>query len=431
VGQGPRRRAGAIDDFERIDRVSFVLGVVLFAVAIGVSIALHEAGHMWTAKAFGMRVRRYFIGFGPTIWSFRRGETEYGLKAIPAGGFCDIAGMTGMDPVTVEEAPRAFFRKPTWQRVIVLSAGSMAHFIIGVFIIYVLAVTAGLAVLSDDPRALPPTVGTTACVPPTQDRLTGAPAPCPAGALSPASAAGLQPDDRIISVGGVQVSNFTEVATEVRKHIGPTVLVIDRAGKRLDVTVDAQAVQRLPAGATANSPDNRLETVGAIGVGPKYIFTYGPLAAIPATVDYTGQMFLETGKGLLRFPQKIPAVLKAIGGAPRDINSPVSVVGASNIGGQAAERGQWAMFLMLLGALNFFVGVFNLLPLLPLDGGHIAVNLYERVRDVVRNRLGKVKMGPVDYTRLLPITYAFVLVLGAVSLLTITADIVNPIKLPQ
>jgi len=409
--------------------VSFVLGVVLFAVAIGVSIAFHEAGHMWTAKAFGMRVRRYFIGFGPTIWSFRRGETEYGLKAIPAGGFCDIAGMTGMDPVTVDEAPRAFFRKPTWQRVVVLSAGSVAHFIIGVFIIYVLAVTAGLTIISDDPRAIPATVGSISCVPPTQDRLTGEPAPCPAGASSPALAAGLKPDDQIIAVAGVPVSSFTDVAAEVRKHIGPTVLVVERAGQRLDVTVDAQAVQRLPAGAKANSPDNKLETVGAIGVGPKTVFHYGPLAAIPATIDFTGQMFVQTGKGLLKFPQKVPTVIAAIGGAPRDIDSPVSVVGASIIGGDAAQRGYWAGFLMLLGALNFFVGVFNLLPLLPLDGGHIAVNLYERVRDGVRQRMGKVKMPPVDYTRLLPVTYAFVLVLGAVSLLTITADIVNPIRL--
>ena len=411
--------------------MSFILGVVLFAVAIGVSIAFHEAGHMWTAKAFGMRVRRYFIGFGPTIWSVKRGETEYGLKAIPAGGFCDIAGMTGMDPVTVDEAPRAFFRKPTWQRVVVLSAGSMAHFIIGVFIVYVLAVTAGLTIISDDPRAIPPIVGSTSCVPPTQDRLTGEPAPCAPGAVAPAVAAGLLPDDQIISVGGVAVASFTDVAAEVRKHVGPTAMVIERAGRKLDVTVDAQAVQRLSPTSTKGNPANHLDTVGAIGVAPKSVFKYGPIAAIPATIDFTGQMFVQTGKGLLKFPQKVPTVIAAIGGAPRDLDSPVSVVGASIIGGDAAERGYWAGFLMLLAALNFFVGVFNLLPLLPLDGGHIAVNLYERVRDGVRVRMGKVKMPPVDYTRLLPVTYAFVLVLGAISLLTITADIVNPIRLPQ
>jgi membrane-associated protease RseP (regulator of RpoE activity) len=152
---------------------------------------------------------------------------------------------------------------------------------------------------------------------------------------------------------------------------------------------------------------------------------------VPATFAFTGQMFAATWQGLLMFPEKVPAVLKAIGGAPPDLNRPVSVVGASIIGGDAAESGQWSFFLLLLAALNFFVGVFNLVPLLPLDGGHIAVNLYERVRDTVRRRLGKVAMPPVDYTRLLPVTYAFILVLGAISLLTITADIVNPIRLPQ
>ena len=129
----------------------FVLGVVLFALGITVSIALHEAGHMYAAKAFGMRVRRYFIGFGPKVFSFRRGETEYGLKAIPAGGFCDIAGMTALDEVTPGEAPRAFFRKPTWQRVVVLSAGSITHFLIGMILVYALAVTAGLPNLRSEP----------------------------------------------------------------------------------------------------------------------------------------------------------------------------------------------------------------------------------------------------------------------------------------
>ena len=129
----------------------FVLGVVLFALGITVSIALHEAGHMVTAKAFGMRVRRYFIGFGPKVFSFRRGETEYGLKAIPAGGFCDIAGMTALDEVTPEEAPHAFFRKPTWQRVVVLSAGSITHFLIGMILVYALAVSAGLPNLRNTP----------------------------------------------------------------------------------------------------------------------------------------------------------------------------------------------------------------------------------------------------------------------------------------
>jgi membrane-associated protease RseP (regulator of RpoE activity) len=407
--------------------MSFWLGVLLFAVGIGVSIALHEAGHMWTAKAFGMTVRRYFIGFGPTIFSWRRGETEYGLKAIPAGGFCDIAGMTALDPVTVDERPHAFFHKPTWQRVIVLSAGSFAHFTIGVVLLYVLAVTAGVPQLTADPRPLPPVAGETGCVALTQDPATGAPSACDPAALSPAAVAGIRPGDRIVSVAGVPTADFGAVATTVRQHVGPTAVVVERDGQRLELTVNVLAVQRLAADAVKGNPNNRLETVGAIGLGADA--RLGLLEAVPATFDSTGTIFSLTWQGLLRFPEKVPTVLRAIAGEQRDIDSPISVVGASNLGGQMAAQGQWVLFLLLLIMLNFFIGVFNLLPLLPLDGGHIAVNLYERVRDVVRSRLGKVKMPPVDYTRLLPVTYAFIVVLGAVSLLTITADIVNPIKL--
>jgi len=135
--------------------VSFVLGVVLFALGIGISIALHEAGHMYTAKAFGMKVRRYFIGFGPTLFSFRRGETEYGLKAIPAGGFCDIVGMTALDELPdPADRKRAFYRFATWKRVVVLSAGSLTHFALGIVIVYTMAVSTGLPNLAPPPAVV-------------------------------------------------------------------------------------------------------------------------------------------------------------------------------------------------------------------------------------------------------------------------------------
>ena len=393
----------------------FALGVVLFALGIGVSIALHEAGHMWTAKAFGMRVRRYFIGFGPRIFSFRRGETEYGLKAIPAGGFCDIAGMTALDEVTPEEAPRAFFRKPTWQRVIVLSAGSLTHFVIGMLLVYALAVTAGLPNLRNTA-----VVGELSCAANQVSRTELA--PCAPGVPEPAVAAGLRPGDRLVSVAGRPTPTWPDAVAAIRGAGGPTPVVVERGGEELAVTVDVAAVQRIDAsGATV--------TVGAIGAGQRTIFEYGPLSAVPATLDFTGQMFGNVWQGILSFPERIPALWQALDGGVRDENTPVSVVGASIIGGDAAERGLWEYFVLLLVLLNFFIGVFNLLPLLPLDGGHIAVNLYERVRDGVRSRLGKPAMPPVDYTRLLPLTYLVILVGGAVSLLTLAADIVNPIRL--
>lgn len=404
--------------------MSFALGVVLFVVGIGVSIALHEAGHMWTAKAFGMKVRRYYIGFGPKVFSFRRGETEYGLKWIPAGGFCDIAGMTALDPVTPDEEPRAFYRRKTWKRVVVLSAGSVMHFIVGIILLYVMAVSGLLPPTSGQALA-----GETSCVPASQNPTTLDATPCDPAQPSPAKKAGIQSGDHIVSVGGTLTPTWDDAVTVIRAHFGPTPFVIERDGKQMTLTIDVASVQRAKIDARPGE-QNALAPAGAIGLAPLSTMQYGLVEAIPVTFIFTGRMFGATWQGLKMFPEKVPAVLEAIGGK-QDLERPISMVGASVMGGDAVEKGRWATFLLLLAALNFFVGVFNLMPLLPLDGGHIAVNLYERVRDAVRRRLGKVAMPPVDYTRLLPLTYVVILIFGAISLLTITADIVNPIRLPQ
>ena len=393
----------------------FVLGVVLFALGIAVSVALHEAGHMYAAKAFGMRVRRYFIGFGPKVFSFRRGETEYGLKAIPAGGFCDIAGMTALDEVTPEEAPRAFFRKPTWQRVIVLSAGSLTHFVIGMVLVYALAVSAGLPNLRNTP-----VVGELSCA---ADQVSAtALADCAPGIPAPAVAAGLQTGDRLVSVAGTPTPTWPDAVTAIRAATGRTPVVVERGGQEIGLTVDVARVKRLdPSGATV--------TVGAIGAGQRTVFPYGPVSAVPATLDFTGQMFGNVWQGILSFPERIPALWQALGGGVRDENTPVSVVGASIIGGDAAERGLWEYFVLLLALLNFFIGVFNLLPLLPLDGGHIAIAWFERVRSWIYARLKKPDPGRVDYFKLMPVTYVVILIGGAFTLLTVPADIVNPISI--
>jgi membrane-associated protease RseP (regulator of RpoE activity) len=219
----------------------------------------------------------------------------------------------------------------------------------------------------------------------------------------------------------------------IRKQHGPTPFVLQRGGQKLTVQVDVMTVQRVADVNAKPGVSHGMATVGAIGLGAGVApwAHYNLVTAVPGTISFTGYMFKATFQGLAMFPEKIPAVVKAIGGAPPDLDRPVSVVGASVVGGDAARAGDWSFFVMLLAALNFFVGVFNLVPLLPLDGGHIAVNLYERVRDSLRRVLGREKMPPVDYTKLLPVTYAFILVIGAISLLTITADIVNPIHLPQ
>jgi membrane-associated protease RseP (regulator of RpoE activity) len=173
----------------------------------------------------------------------------------------------------------------------------------------------------------------------------------------------------------------------------------------------------------------KLTEVGAIGVTLQTVTQYNAGSAIGGSVEFTGEMFVKVWQGLMAFPEKIPKVIEAIGGGERDPETPVSVVGASIIGGDAVDQGLWEVFILALASLNFFVGVFNLLPLLPLDGGHIAVLFYEKIRDWIRKLRGKEAGGPVDYTKLSSITMVFVLIGGAVVLLTVTADIVNPLRL--
>lgn len=399
----------------------YILGIALFALGICVSIALHEAGHMVSAKSFGMKVRRYFIGFGPTLFSFRRGETEYGLKAIPLGGFCDIAGMTALDEVTPDESPRAMWRFKTWKRTVVLAAGSFTHFVLGFLVLYLMAVTMGLPNLNDKAAVseVSDCVRDAATVEQANDPT------CRPGDPAPARAAGIQPGDEIVMVGGQPTETWSDLLEAVQNTSGPTEVQVLRDDQRVPLTVDIAEVTR-------PTPDGGTEQVGAIGVAKAGLLPYGPVEAVGGSVSFTGEILVQTWHRLLEFPEKIPKVVEAIFGGERDPETPVSVVGASRIGGEAVAHGLWEVFVLLLATLNFFVGIFNLLPLLPLDGGHIAVTWYERIRDWVRKLRGKSAGGPVDYTRLGAATAIVVVIGGAVVLLTITADIVNPIRLiPQ
>lgn len=400
----------------------FALGVVLFAVGIGVSIALHEAGHMWTAKALGMKVRRYYIGFGPKIFSFRRGETEYGLKAIPAGGFCDIAGMTAIDELAPDEVERAMYRQKTWKRIVVMVGGIAMNFVLGIVLIYALVLGWG----TPDRVTPTTTVQGVVCVSPTQTE-DGELAPCSGD--GPAAASGLQTGDIITAVNGEPTEVWSEVVLAIRDSTGSVELTVDRDGASQTLSVPILQVQRYiidpDTGATEST------TVGAVGItgGPPPNIRYNPIEAVPETFVFTGDIFVETGKALVQLPTKVQALWESIFGGERGLDTPMSVVGASVIGGQAAENDNWPTFIGLLASLNFFLGAFNLVPLLPLDGGHIAVTIYERIRNMFRNRRGLPDGAPVDYMKLMPVTYVVIVVFIGFSLLTLTADIVNPIQL--
>ena len=407
----------------------FAAGIVLFALAILVSVALHECGHMWVARATGMKVRRYFVGFGPTVWSTMRpnrlGQTEYGVKAIPLGGFCDIAGMTAVEELTPDERPYAMFRQKVWKRVAVLFAGPGMNFVIGLALIYGIAIAWGLPNLHQPTNAM---VGETACVASqvSKDQMGECTGP------GPASLAGIRTGDVVTKVGDTSVATFDELVAAVRKLDGPTAFTVQRAEngqtREFTTTVDVTPTQRFTS-TDASAPT----TVGAVGIAPATFgpTQYNPLSAVPATFAFTGDLAVELGKSLAKIPSKVGALVDAIGGGERDKETPISVVGASIIGGDTVEAGLWVMFWFFLAQLNFVLGAVNLLPLLPFDGGHIAIATYEKIRDMIRRARGMVAAGPVNYLKLMPATYVVLVVVGGYMLLTVTADLVNPIRLFQ
>lgn len=402
----------------------FALGVAAFALAILVSVALHECGHMWVARATGMKVRRYFVGFGPTVWSTRRpnrlGSTEYGLKAIPLGGFCDIAGMTSVEELAPEDRPYAMFRQKVWKRVAVLFAGPAMNFVIGLVLIYAIAVIWGLPNLNPPTSAI---VGKTGCVAAqiSKDQVADCTGP------GPAAQAGIQSGDVIVAVGDTDVSTFDEARVALQKASGATPVVIERDGERLTKVVDVTQTQRF------TGEGDQPSTVGAIGIsaasfGPTQ---YNALTAVPATFSFTGDLAVQLGKALAKIPTKIGALVHAIGGGERDPETPISVVGASIIGGETVDAGLWVAFWFFLAQLNFVLGAVNLIPLLPFDGGHIAIAVYEKIRNMIRSARGKVAAAPVNYLKLMPATYVVLVVVGGYMLLTVTADLVNPISIFQ
>jgi membrane-associated protease RseP (regulator of RpoE activity) len=409
--------------------MSYALGVVLFALVLAISISAHEFGHLLTAKMFGMKARRYFIGFGPKVWSFRRGETEYGLKAIPAGGFVDIAGMSHLEELHADDEPRAFWRYAPWKRVVVMSAGSIIHFVLAIVLLYGIAITAGLP---NDAPIEPVLSEVPTCV--QQIDGDGNPKPCTAAdPAGPASVAGLRVGDRITAVNGHPVAIWTDLTAYVRPHPNADlVLTIQRDGRTQTVTVHTtQASRPAQPGETGDKNGNTIVGVlGASGTLPPLTVSYNPISAVGATASFTGTAFKETITALGQFPSKIPKLLDALSGKKRDQNTPISVVGASKLGGQAVQAGQWLSFFLLLAAFNLFIGVFNLLPLLPLDGGHIAILGYEKVRSMIASARGRDNPGSVDQTKLAPIMLTVIFLLGSISLLTVYVDLVNPIPNP-
>ncbi|WP_280266081.1 M50 family metallopeptidase [Nocardia wallacei] len=405
--------------------MGFAIGFVLFALGITVSVALHECGHMWTAQATGMKVRRYFIGFGPKVFSFRRGETEYGLKALPLGGFCDIAGMTALDEIDPKDLDRAMYRQATWKRLLVMSGGIAMNFLLGFLLIVLLAVGWGLPSLKTPPATM---IGGTTCV--STEKPDGGFEDCTGP--GPAGQAGLKRGDLVTAIDGLPVKTWEDFQAKTQNKTGTITYTVERDGQTIDIPVVPESAVMYPRNPQTKERSTTPQVVSKVGVGQMQAYDpvkYNVLAAIPASAAFTGDLGVRTAQALAQMPSKVVSLWDAVTGGERDIDTPMSVYGASRIGGETAERGLWNVFIVMLVSLNLFLGAFNLLPLLPLDGGHIAVVIYEKIRDMVRRRRGLPPGAPVDYLKLLPATYVVVVIGGAYMLLTLVADIVNPIRL--
>jgi membrane-associated protease RseP (regulator of RpoE activity) len=393
-----------------------LLGWVIFIVALLFSVMLHESGHFVTAKKFGMKVTQYFVGFGTTLWSTRRGETEYGIKALPLGGFVKIVGMTSMDEVDPADEPRSFRRHPAWQRLIVLFAGSFMHFVLALVLLFLLAAAIGLD--NDNTTQLGPVA---ACVPANAKAFENG--TCTASDRpSPAKAAGIQAGDKVVSFDGKPVSSWTALGNDIRStpaHRTVPVVVL-RDGHQVTLHVTLAAV-----GGRSGS---------YLGVESTNVFErYNPIRSVTYAGSMFGQVLTGSAKEIGSLPAAIPHLF-AKNRSSTAAGQVTSVVGAGEITGDVVSASVgWQVkvdyVLLIVASLNIFVGAFNLLPLLPLDGGHIAVIIFERIRAWFARLRGRADPGLVDMTKLVPVSMGVFAILVVFGLMLILADLVNPIRL--
>jgi membrane-associated protease RseP (regulator of RpoE activity) len=392
-----------------------IIGILAFAVALLVSVMIHEAGHYLTAKKFGMKVTEFFVGFGKKIWSVTKGETEFGLKAIPAGGYCKIVGMTPREELSPADADRAFIKASVPQRLIVLGAGSFLHFVIGFVLLIVLFASVGITSLTNQVERV------SECIPQTANEV------CSAKSVpSPAKNAGIIAGDKIVKVNGLSYQEWSEVVEVIRSS----------AGKQLDITIDRNG-SLINILVTPASRELDGKEIGVLGVVNQVgTITYGPLTAIAKGGSFTIDILQNSVTALISLPSKIPDLVnQTFGNQERDPEGLVGVVGVARVSGETAEtkvlttREKIATFILIIASLNIFVGMFNLLPLLPLDGGHMAVAIADGVRNTRAKAKGLAKPAPFDVERLTPITMVVFVVMASLSLLLLTADILNPIRL--
>jgi membrane-associated protease RseP (regulator of RpoE activity) len=388
--------------------------LLLFILILIVIVMLHELGHFVTAKWAGMKVTEYFVGFGPRLWSVRRGETEYGVKAIPAGGYVRITGFTVLDEVAVEDEPRTYRQQPFWKRIIVASAGSVMHFIIA--LVLALIVVFSFGVPSND-------IAVTGL-----DHMSGV-------AHSPAALAGISAGDTIVSVNGRSLSNPNSLHDAISKSTGRAIsLGVERGGHLRQVKVTPIDGRGLKANGSLLAPKSDKSAQGFIGIEQGPVSTsVNPISAVGHAFSTIGSVTSEEVSGVTQTfsPSGLRSVLHQVSNAkaatsaadnPGSAPRPVSLVGIAGLGVQAQHAGLQDLLFLLI-SINIIFALLNMLPMLPLDGGHVAVAVYEWIR----TKKGQAYYR-ADITKLFPVVFVFLAFLGVFVLSGVFLDLTHPIK---
>ncbi|REJ06631.1 PDZ domain-containing protein [Microbacterium bovistercoris] len=427
-------------------------GILFMLIGLALSIGLHEIGHLVPAKLFGVRVGQYMIGFGPRLWSKQIGETEYGVKALPLGGFISMSGMyppskdtgraTGLFSKLVQDArsandetiaegaeDRVFYKLPVWKRIIVMFGGPFMNLVLGVLIFTVVASGIGIQ------QATTTVASVSECVLPAGTSQTTCE---PGDPTAPAAEAGIQPGDVLLSVDGEEVDTFAEASAIIQASPGESLpVVVERDGEQVETTLTPVPAQRQEVDANGQpvvdeNGDPVMNEVGYAGITSQLAYVQQPIGT---GVQMTAQQVGGVASMIVTLPQKMWDVAQTVfTGAERDPNGPLSVVGVGRLAGEVAVTdspvvNRLSTLLYLLGALNIALFVFNLIPLLPLDGGHIVVALWEGLKRTWAKLTGRRQPKPVDATRLVPLTVVVAVLMIGMGALLIVADLLKPVNL--